>query len=100
MNNMNLDTFVREGYLQEANRQFFHQYGLELMVVKEVDGTPTMMMLNAQQRKTGLLFDWEDEEQLEKARAMEAHVKRVLCDRVPDRYRLLGYRIQPIPEKI
>ncbi len=39
---MDLQEFVDEGFLQEANRQFFHPLGLALEVDTSGDGPPTL----------------------------------------------------------
>ena len=39
---MDLKDFVAQGFLQEANRQFFHKVGLALEVIVDDDGTTKM----------------------------------------------------------
>ncbi len=40
INLMNLNSFRDEGYLQEANRLFFHPLGLALVIMDGKDGVP------------------------------------------------------------
>lgn len=53
-----LREFVDFGYLQEANRQFFHPLGLALAVMEHDDGSITLhAILDARDDPEGYVFD-------------------------------------------
>jgi len=39
---IDIKEFREEGFLQEANRQFFHPLGLALEIIQEEDGTESL----------------------------------------------------------
>jgi hypothetical protein len=54
INYLDLNEFRNGGFLQEANRKFFHPLGLALSVIVEEDGTVTGL---------GPVWDYRDEEE-------------------------------------
>lgn len=95
---MSLDELIHKGYLQEANRQFFHPLGLALTVVDPEDGRPaTLCVQDARDDPEGFIFS-EDFVQAElpefcrKLRAVAAEQARFAAVRM-DR---LGFVVQEI----
>lgn len=69
---MNLNEFIADGYLQEANRLYFHPLGLSLVVVVDEDvergDQPTLIVLDGRDNPLGFRFDdLSEEDSLEKA---------------------------------
>ncbi len=88
---MNLRAFMDEGYLQEANRQFFHPLGLALAVVFQ-DGEPTCacVVQDARGDIEGIIYP-------EPIDAEKAHrILKEQARRGVARRKALGYMIQPI----
>lgn len=95
MKHISMREFVTEGYLQEANRRFFHPLGLALQVnffehndaASEIAG-----VVDVRDDAEGMIFaDAPDREKAERIDAlMEA--------RKPAREKGLGYIIQPVAE--
>jgi len=90
---MRISEFRSEGYLQEANRQFFHPLGLALEVVLNKDGT----------EKLGGVWDYRDDPEglffdgvLEPDKTN--HIRQLVRDRIPARFEALGYWLQPVEE--
>lgn len=90
---MNLRVFMDEGYLQEANRQFFHPLGLALAVVFK-DGEPTCacVVQDAREDKEGIIYPYPID--VEKAH----HILKEQTKRGVARRKALGYNIQPITD--
>lgn len=82
---------VDEGFLQEANRQFFHPLGLALFV-------------NAKNGSVGVVIDddfegWHyDGELLDEAPEKARKVRKLAEERRPIREKALGYWVQPVEE--
>lgn len=89
---MDIMEFVEAGFLQEANRQFFHPLGLTLEVVVEKGITRIAGVRDARQDPEGFWFG-EGDLDIEKARKIE----RLLQEKRRTREQLLGYHIQPVP---
>lgn len=85
-------TMRDDGYLQEANRQFFHPLGLALAVTVADDGeTGTLSILDARDDPEGFSFVQGDD-LLKKAE----RVSRIATARHDARIGGLGYWLQPI----
>lgn len=89
---MDLDEFATGGYLQEANRLFFHPLGLALAIVEEDDGTKRLEVL-----------DWRNDDDIggyfadgviSKEKADK--VQREWLKRANSRFKKLGYLTQPV----
>lgn len=87
---MTLRELREEGYLQEANRRFFHPLGLALAVV-EYAGNDRLMILDARDDPEGFIFDEADPPEWEKYERID----REWHTRVAKRREGLGYEIQP-----
>lgn len=88
---MDLDEFRRGGFLQEANRRFFHPLGLALEVVVAEDGTATLGGIwDCRDDEEGIIFTGGvDREKVDHVAAeYERHRER--------RLRLMGDVIQPV----
>ncbi len=87
---MDIAEFVDLGYLQEANRQFFHPLGLALAVEVDEDGTGYITgVWDEREDLEGIWFDPPPEA------AKEAFVRGERHRRDGHRVRALGSVIQP-----
>lgn len=87
VNYMDGNIFRDEGYLQEANRQFFHPLGLAL----ELDPkTSTLKIWDYRDDPEGITFDKTD------LQPKAAHVAQLEGNRYAARKKAVGYWIQPI----
>ncbi len=96
---MDLLEFWREGYLQEANRLFFHPLGLALALVLETDGAGEPM--NSGRLVIG---DWRDDpegvlfcDSNPPERAKADTVGALRSAKAEVRWKRYGFEIQPIP---
>jgi len=90
---MDLRDFVAEGYLQEANRLFFHPLGLALAVAEHDDGrTELLGFQDAREDPEGWIFS---PGVLKSEKAL--NIARILDERRGLREGRLGYWVQPIP---
>lgn len=90
---MDLKEFREFGYLQEANRRFFHPLGLALGVVEEhLTGTRYLVVQDHRGNQEGMIFAQDDPPEPEKyERVAEELVKRFAV-----RLDALGYDVQPV----
>lgn len=89
---MDVKEFCEFGYLQEANRRFFHPLGLALEVTVEDDGTEHLSGIwDYRDDPEGIIFDpgYMDPEKAQR-------VQDVISKRYHDRITLLGYWVQPL----
>lgn len=88
--------FQRDGYLQEANRQFFHPLGLALEIVIEDDGSRHLGgVWDYRDDPEGMFFavaEIDSDEGRRKAETVEAQ-RALLADQ---RVRVMGSVVQPI----
>lgn len=87
------------GYLQEANRRFFHPLGLALAVVLHGDGEPggdELLLVDCRDDMEGVVFEWGD--QSADARAKHGMVEQQWQVRAEVRAKALGFVVQPPPE--
>lgn len=88
--------FVSSGFLQEANRQFFHPLGLAMGVVEEDDGSISkLFILDYRDDPEGMAFD-DALLASDEAKKKADYVKFELARKSVVRLRNLGYVVQPI----
>lgn len=88
-------TLCNDGYLQEANRQFFHPLGLALAVTVADDKvTGTLSVMDGRHDPEGFNFI-EGEDLFEKA----SRVRQIADARRDARVRGLGYWQQPVKRR-
>lgn len=90
-------TALTDGILLEANRQFFHRFGLALAAYWPDDtstGEPQrLVLLDYRGDPEGMAFD---EEYLATPEFQAKHAKFVRDYTLPDRVKNLGYDVQPV----
>lgn len=95
---IDLREFLRHGYLQEANRQFFHPLGLALEIFVSDDGGAALLagVWDYRDVPEGLAFDdavlASEEGQAKARRVLEEQAKRAAT-----RLMTLGWVVQPVP---
>ena len=87
---MNLNTFVENGFLQEANRQFFHPLGLALTAVL-VDNAVTHLTVQDTDDPEGFAFNTVNPY---KAAIVAEQARRIAINRT----KALGWIVQPVKE--
>lgn len=94
---IDIKEFREFGFLQEANRLFFHPLGLALEIKIEDDGAEKLGGIwDYRDNLGGITFaDLSDSKDAEKAR----RVSELLADKSTERNKILGYIIQPIGNK-
>ena len=91
--------FRKEGYLFEANRQFFHPLGLALeVIINEEDGS----------EKLGGVWDYRDDPEgmlygndllnSSHCREKASNIKKLLHEKATVRFRRFGFVVQPFKE--
>lgn len=92
---MDIGEFVEAGYLQEANRQFFHPLGLALAVESD-DGAPSRLAYvhDARDDDEGYVFENLTSEEAKRGRAITAEQER----RLALRRERLGFGVQELPD--
>lgn len=92
---MDEEELLDEGYLLEANRQFFHPLGLQL-AAQVLDYGLRLRVLDRREMASGLLFDREEDEEIARARRRKiARVASLWELRAQARLRRLGFIVQP-----
>ena len=95
---MDLDEFQQVGFLQEANRLFFHPLGLALAINRDDEGVQTYLsVLDYRDDPEGYLF--KDLTSIDSA-AKASRIESLLIQHVPARKKLLGSIIQDLGSKI
>lgn len=90
---MNLKEFIEIGFLQEANRQFFHPIGLELSVCFDNSDDGELFIIDDRENPEGMKYpELSDKESYDK----NINVLNITRKKFPIRIRNLGYLIQPI----
>lgn len=94
---MDITKFRELGYLQEANRRYFHPLGLALEVKVDEDGTETLGGIqDFRDDPEGLIFtDNPDDAAAMSERA--ARIDREWKDRQSTRQHAFGWMVQPLP---
>lgn len=93
---IDIEEFMNEGFLQEANRQFFHPLGLALEAKME-DGAPPQELWIWDYREDGEGVRYSEEvlaSSVAKERA--ARVRKARALHAPARLQLWGAVIQPL----
>lgn len=101
-NYMNLREFADKGYLQEANRQFFHPLGLALVLNEYPDGRVEFVgILDQRSDAAGIYFDLANspEDRVERFRDKADTVVVARQCRARTREGLFGHEIEPIPNQ-
>lgn len=95
---MDLNSFRNDGFLQEANRLFFHPLGLALEVDIDNDGNVTAIsgVVDSRDDVAGMCYD-DSLLATDAARAKANTVNHLYTDKVTNRIDHLGYIIQPLP---
>lgn len=89
---IDIQEFREAGYLQEANRRFFHPLGLALEIFVEEDGTERLDGIwDYRQDPEGVIFG-DGVADVEKARRVDAEIE----SHRPAREALFGDIIQPL----
>jgi hypothetical protein len=90
---LDIQTFLKDGYLHELNRQVLHPLGLALEVVVEEDGSARLGgVWDFRDDPGGMIFG---EDTLSPEKALQ--VARIQDARRPGRVEALGYWVQPVP---
>ena len=90
---MDLKEFIEKGYLQEANRRFFHPLGLALAVNKKEDGSYEFdSVWDSRDDPEGFVFGDFTDEDFEKAE----QVFREWDEKAKERQRVFGFTVQPL----
>lgn len=93
INRIDIKEFREEGFLQEANRLFFHPLGLALEVIIEEDGTEKLGgVWDYRSDPEGILFSPGTPISKEKARNIESLRKSHYSERL----KILGSEIQGV----
>lgn len=88
---MDINEFRDEGFLQEANRQFFHPLGLALEVTQEANGMRFLSgVWDCRDDPEGVAFFIENEEELAKMKIKAQKVKNERQCHIKARRKLLG----------
>jgi hypothetical protein len=99
---VDIKEFRELGYLQEINRRFLHPLGMALSIRQEEDGTEKLEGIwDCRSDAEGVYYNIadSDEERKERFRKNYAHVEGEMTNRLGNREVLLGFGIEPIPEK-
>ncbi|HEX8747402.1 MAG TPA: hypothetical protein VF717_09385 [Pyrinomonadaceae bacterium] len=94
---ISLDEFVRFGYLQEVNRQFFHPLGLALEVLVDDEGKAVSItgFWDERDDPEGIIFH-ESTINTEDARDKARRVQSEWDEKSRVRWERFGYGIQPL----
>ena len=83
------------GYVQEANRRFFHILDLELVLTLGNEGFE-LQLWKGQSFGSGLVFGKQDEDWSPVRQARARRVEEQWAEQTARRLRRLGYVVQPI----
>lgn len=89
---MTAKEFQDEGYLMEANRQFFHPLGLALCVFTDEEGERILGVLDDREDLEG----WYYKEFTDKMQEKAFNIDQQEAARYLDRIHALGYWVQPL----
>ncbi len=96
---IDLDEFIKNGYLQEVNRQFFHPLGLALEIIVE-DGKAISLggIWDDRDSKEGIYYDIKnsDDERKKSFKKKAQYVAEERNKMKQIRHELLGDIIEPI----
>ena len=97
---IDIKEFRESGYLQEANRRFFHPLGLAIEVTKEGDGDFISGICDYRDDIEGVYYDINnsDEERKSKFKKNKDFIDKQLKIKLSNRKSKLGFGIEPIKE--
>ena len=98
---MDIKEFVELGYLQEANRKFFHPLGLALEATKGEDGNWFLSgVWDYREDPEGNLFDWSclSDAERKQISARRDYIAAEEAKRDIPRLRKFGFIVQPVEE--
>lgn len=100
INKMSLKEFWEKGFLQEANRTFFHPLGLALELSFDDSGEPTHIsgVWDYRHEPEGIIFS-EDTLSTEEALRKKENVVEERGKHLQARLQLMGAQIQPVGPK-
>lgn len=96
---MSIEEFVEKGFLQEANRQFFHPLGLAIEIYIDENNTYKLNGIwDYRHEPEGILFDFKNssEERINKALGKKELVNAELEKHKEHRIKLFGDLVEPI----
>ena len=98
---MDAEYFVKQGYLQELNRQFLHPLGLALsyMIDSVTQKYELGYVIDCRDDPEGIIYDEMDINSAEMRKKAE-NVRKEYFRFSVTRKRKLGFVIQPIPKEI
>lgn len=97
---MSVEEFLEQGFLQEANRQFFHKCGIALSITISDDGNFKLGPIwDCRDDPEGLIFSSVEEENQAIVRQWKfENVKQLMDEKRKTRLEKLGYDEQPVEE--
>ncbi|MCK9574844.1 MAG: hypothetical protein WC979_02685 [Candidatus Pacearchaeota archaeon] len=97
---MSGEEFRDKGYLQEANRQFFHRLGLALSMIIDAEGNVvSFQIVDKREDKEGIYFDLKTAEpaRIKKFHKNANFIGKEMNKRTTKRMKLFGSSVEPIP---
>jgi hypothetical protein len=100
MKHMEIKEFIESGYLQEANRQFFHPLGLALVIKEDkMLGIVSISgVWDCRDDPEGIYFGIkeQDDSEFQEMKRKEDFVRGEMYTRFPVRKNKLGFVIEPV----
>lgn len=96
---MDIKEFRAKGYLQEANRLFFHPLGLALEIMLEADGSEHLSGIwDYREDPEGIIYDLKnsDSDRLKMFQARADNIEKEMDKFSFQRTKNLGFAIEPI----
>lgn len=96
---IDIKEFREQGYLQEANRRFFHPLGMALEVVVDDDGNESLGGIwDYREDKEGVYYDIKNSDKKRKKRFAKnkKFVDKQMDKKTKSRMKTLGFDIEPI----
>lgn len=92
---IDVNEFITEGYLQEANRQFFHPLGMAL--VADISNN-CLTIWDKREDEEGIYYDYENSnvDRKKKFREKKKNVLQKFKERKDVRMERLGFIVEPI----
>lgn len=96
---IDITEFRESGFLQEANRLFFHPLGLALEIMQEEDGSEHLSGIwDYREDPEGITFGGPEDYGLDAGKAQAVELER--CRHAPARKKLFGQIEQPLFEDL